>query len=73
MHREGKCKLFEIKDNPEYDNGIPEDIRNRIERLNDELKVRQESISPLKDKLTNQIMGIKDTEKIRMLFRSLSF
>ena len=33
-----KRKLSEIKNNPEYNNGIREDIRNRIERLNDELK-----------------------------------
>ena len=49
-----KHKLFEIQDNPEYNDGIQEDIRNRIERLNDELKVRQESINLLKGRLTNQ-------------------
>ena len=52
-------KLF--KNNPEYDDGIQEDIGNRIERLNDELKVRQESIDLLLGRLTNQITGIKET------------
>ena len=37
-----KFKLFEIWDNPEYDDDIQEDIRNRIKRLSDELKVRQD-------------------------------
>ena len=60
-HREGKHKLFEIQANTEYDDGIQEDIRNRIKRLNDELKVRQESINLLKGRLTNQITGIKQT------------
>ena len=53
----------------------------RITKLNDELKTRQESISLLKGRLTNQITSFKETivkvldkytsfaEKIRMLFR----
>ena len=61
--------------------GIQENIRNRITRLNDDLKVRQESINVLKSRLINQITGIKETiskpldkdtslaEKIQMLFR----
>ena len=57
----GKCKLFELRDNPKYDNGIQEDIRNGTEKLNDDLKVRQESIDLLKGRLTNQITGIKET------------
>ena len=76
-----KCKLSEIWDNPEYDDGIRNDIRNRFERPNDELKVVKESIDLLKGRLTNKITGIKETirkvldrntslaEKIRMLFR----
>ena len=80
MHGEGKHKLFEIQDNPEYNDGIQEDIRNRFEKLKNDLKVRQESIDLLKGRLTNQIMGIKATiakvldkdtslaKKIRMLF-----
>ena len=73
-------KLEEIRDNLEYDNGIREDIRKRIERYNDELKTRQEIISLLKGRLANQITSFKETivkvldkdislaEKTRMLF-----
>ena len=57
----GKCELSQIKNNPEYDDGIPEDIRKRIARVNDELKLRQESIDLLKGRLTKQITGIKET------------
>ena len=32
----GKRKLSKIRDNPEYDDGIREDVRNRTERLNDD-------------------------------------
>ena len=54
---------------------------NRLAKLNDELKVRQESIDLLKGRLKNQITGFKEiitkvldkdtslAEKIRMLFR----
>ena len=60
---------------------MKEDIRKRIDDLNDELKVRQESIDLLKGKLKNQITSFKETiakvldkdtslaEKIRTLFR----
>ena len=59
---------------------MKEDITKRIDDLNDELKVRQESISLLKGRLKNQITSFKtiakvldkDTsldEKIRTLFR----
>ena len=34
-------KLTAIRDNPEYDDGIREDIRKRIKRYNDDLSVRQ--------------------------------
>ena len=73
-----KRKLERIREHPiEYDNGIREDIT----KLNDELKVRQESINLLKGRLKNQIMSFKETitkvldkdtslsTKIRMLFR----
>ena len=75
-----KQKLMEIE-NPEYNDGIRDDVRNRIKRLNNNLKVRQESIDLLKGRVTNQIMGIKETitkvldrdtslaKKIQMLFR----
>ena len=53
-------RKMEIWDNPEYDDGIREDIRKQIPQLNDDLKVRQESIDLLKGRLTNQITGIKE-------------
>ena len=64
-----------------YDDGIPEDITKRKDALNDELKVRQVSIDPLKGRLKNQITSFCETiakvldsntslaEKIRTLFR----
>ena len=70
-----------IQDNPEYEDGIREDIRKRIADLNDDLSFRQESIDILKGRLTSQIMSFKETinkvfdkdtsltEKIKMLFR----
>ena len=60
---------------------MKEDITKRIDALNDELKVRQESIHLLKGRLKNQITSFKETiaklldkdaslgEKIRTLFR----
>ena len=56
-----KAKLSQIANNPEYDDGIREDIRNRIERLNADLKARQESIDVLKGQLTNQITSFRET------------
>ena len=64
-----------------YDDAMKEDITKRIDALNDELKVRQESINLLKGRVKNQIKNFcetiakvldKDTslaEKIRTLFR----
>ena len=64
-----------------YNEDIQEDIMKRIAKLNDELKVRQESIDLLKSRLTNQITSFKETiakvldkdtslaNKIRTLFR----
>ena len=58
-----------------------ENITKRIDNLNDELKVRQESIDLLKSRLKNQITSFKETiakvldkdtslaENIRTLFR----
>ena len=58
-----------------------EDITKQIDDLNDELKVRQESIDLLKGRLKSQITSFKETiakvsdkdtslgEKIRTLFR----
>ena len=80
--KEEKRKLEELREHPGvYDDGIREDIMKRIAKLNDELKVRQESIDLLKGRLTNQITSFKETiakvldkdtslaEKIRVLFR----
>ena len=76
-----KYKLEEIRDNPEYDNGIREDIRRRMTKLNDNLSVRQESIGLLKGRLISQITSFQETiakvldtdtsltEKIQTLFR----
>ena len=77
-----KRKLEEIQDYPGvYDDGIREDIIKRIAKLNDELKVRQESIDLLKGRLMNQTTSFKETiakaldkdislaNKIRTLFR----
>ena len=75
-------KLERIRQYPGgYDDGIREDITKLIDPLNDELKIRQESIDLLKGKQKNQIMSFKETiakvldsntslaEKIRTLFR----
>ena len=75
-------KLEESWEYPgEYDDAMKEDITKRIDDLNDELKVRQESINLLKGRLKNQITSFKETiakvldkdtslgEKIRTLFR----
>ena len=74
--------LEEFRNYPgEYDDAMREDITKRINALNDELKVRQESIDLLKGRLKNQITSFKETiakvldkdtsltEKIRTLFR----
>ena len=75
-------KLEEFGEYPGvYDDGMREDITKRIDDLNDELKVRQESIDLLKGRLKSQITSFKETiakvldkdtslgEKIRTLFR----
>ena len=56
-----KRKLEEIRDNPEYDDGIREDIRKRIAKLNNDLSVRQKSIDLLKVRLKDQITSFKET------------
>ena len=78
----GGRKLEEFREYPGvYDDAMREDITKRIDALNDELKVRQESIDLLKGRLKNQITSFKETiakvldkdtslgEKIRTLFR----
>ena len=75
-------KLEEFREYPGvYDDAMREDIAKRIDNLNEDLKVRQESINLLKGRLKNQITSFKETiakvldkdtslgEKIRMLFR----
>ena len=75
-------KLEEFRKYPgEYDDAMKEGITKRTDDLNDELKVRQESIDLLKGRLKSQITGFKETmakvldkdtslgEKIRTLFR----
>ena len=75
-------KLEEFREYPGvYDDAMKEDITKRIDDLNEDLKVRQESIDLLKDRLKNQITSFKETiakvldkdtslaEKIRTLFR----
>ena len=75
-------KLEEFREYPRvYNDAMREDITKQIDALNDELKVRQESINLLKGRLKNQITSFKETiakvfdkdtslgEKIRTLFR----
>ena len=75
-------KPEEFRDDPGvYDDALKEDITKQIDDLNDELKVRQESIDLLKGRLKNQIISVKETiakvldkdtslaGKIRTLFR----
>ena len=65
----------------EYDDAMKEDITKRIDDLNDELAIRQESIDLLEGRLKNQITSFHETiakvldkdtslgEKVRTLFR----
>ena len=75
-------KLKEFQEYPgEYDDAMKEDITKRIDNLNDELAIRQESINLLKGRLKNQITSFHETiakvldkdtslgEKTRTLFR----
>ena len=75
-------KLEEFREYPGvYDDAMREDITKRIDDLNEDLKVRQESIDILKGRLKSQITSFKETvakvldkdtslaEKIRTLFR----
>ena len=76
-----KIKLGEIQDDLRYTKKQHEELRKRLDKLNDELKVRQESLVFLKGRLKNQITSFKETiakvldkdtslgEKIRTLFR----
>ena len=76
-----KIKLREIQDNKRYTNKQCEELRKRLDKLNNKLEIRQESIDLLKGRLKNQITSFKETiakvldkdtslgEKIRTLFR----
>ena len=76
-----KIKLGEIQDDPRYTKKQHKELRKRLDKLNDELKVRQKSIDLLKGRLKNQITRFKEMiakvldkdtslgEKIRTLFR----
>ena len=76
-----RIKLGEIQNDPRYTKKQHEELRKRLDKLNDELKVRQESIDLLKGRLRNQITSFKETiakvldkdtslgKKIRSLFR----
>ena len=77
-----RCKLKEFRKYPrEYNDVMKEDITKRIDDLNEDLKVRQESIDLLNSRLKDQITSFKETiakvldkdtslaEKIRTLFR----
>ena len=44
-----------------YDDAMKEDITKQINDLNEDLKVRQESIDLLKGRLNNQITNFKET------------
>ena len=55
-------KLEEFREYPgEYDDAMREDITKRIDALNDELMIRQESIGLLKGRLKSQITSFKET------------
>ena len=76
-----KIKLGEIQDDQRYTEKQHEELRKRLNKLNDELATRQESIDLLKGRLKSQITSFEETiakvlykdtslgEKIRTLFR----
>ena len=56
------CKLEEFREYPGvYDDAMREDITKRIDKLNDELATRQESVTLLKGRLKNQITNFHET------------
>ena len=55
-------KLEEVREYPRvYEDAMREDITKRIDNLNKDLKVRQESIDILKGRLKNEITSFKET------------
>ena len=56
------CKLEEFREYPGvYDDAMREDITKQTDDLNEDFKVRQESIDLLKGRLKNQITSFKET------------
>ena len=68
------AKKVEFQKYPrEYDDTMREDITKQIDKLNDELVTRQESIDLLKGKLKNQIMSFHKTiAKVLAKYTSLA-
>ena len=74
-------KLEYVREHSEYDEGIHKDVKERIGKLTEDLKTREESIDLLKGRLKNQITSFKETiakvlnkdatlgERIKTLFR----
>ena len=59
------CKLEEFREYPGvYSDAMREDITKRIDDLNEDLKVRQESINLLKGRLKNQIRTLFREQRI---------
>ena len=55
-------KLEEFREYPRvHDDAMREDLTKRIDNLNEDLKVRQESINLLKGRLKNQITSFHET------------
>ena len=55
-------KLEEFREYPRvYDDAMKEDITKRFNDLNEDLKIRQESIDLLKGRLKNQITSFHET------------
>ena len=55
------CKLKEFQEYPGVYDEMREEIAKQIDKLNNELKVRQESIDLRKGRLKNQITSFKET------------
>ena len=54
-----KIKLGKIQDDPRYTKKQHEELRKILDKLNDELKVRQESIDLLKGRLNSKLQALK--------------
>ena len=80
--RKENQKLAEVEDDPDISDETRQRIRDRIRDLSGQLEARQEEITVLKDKFSNQMVQIKESivkfldketgslaERIRTLFR----